>query len=638
MQNLLNELLKTLKNDERLLIEGKLAKNKIIELALAMDEDLIALLISNKTIKKQFFKKAGESLVFDKVVFQSFVSNKEFLPDSYTAFKNKVGLTANREYLTESKEVLLSWPYKDCVLEGGQTKEDQKNDEVFWNETLAPDEIDRLLEPKVLTNFKKYDAKGEQVVKDISIADNLVIKGNNLLTLHSLKKQYTGMIKLIYIDPPYNTGNDGFGYNDSFNHSSWLTFMKNRLEASRELLSHDGVIFVSCDDNEQAYLKVLMDEIFGRDNFIANIVAQTNPRGRTLDKFLAKTFEYILVYTLKPGFQSLFEIPKSDKALKDYDKEDKNGQYRELELRNRNPVFNRENRPNLFYPIYIDPKTDKVSLKRTKQYSQEALPQNSKMEDGCWTWGQEKVNKNLHLLVGRKVSTGNWRIYRKDYIPEKGAYTKEKSLWLDKNINHENGKEELGKLFGTTPFSFPKSVDLIKKCLRIGTQHDQEHIVLDFHAGSGTTAQATIELNQEDGGNRKYILCEQMDYINDVTVSRVQKIIKQEEIDSCFTYCELKELNESLIVKIRNASTKKDMRLLWNAVNECDFLKYETSDSLDKESFQEFEKLTRDEQKQVLISILDKNQIYVNYSDINDEDYKVSKEDKALNEKFYGEA
>ena len=172
MQNLLDVLLKTLKNDERLLVDGKLAKNKIVELALAMDEGLITLLIKNKTIKKHFFKKAGEALVFDKVVFQSFVSNKEFLPDSYTAFKNKVGLTANKEYLTESKEVVLAWAYKDCVLEGGQTKEDQKRDEIFWNETLAPDEIDRLLDPKVLTSFKQYDANGEHAVKSMSIDAN----------------------------------------------------------------------------------------------------------------------------------------------------------------------------------------------------------------------------------------------------------------------------------------------------------------------------------------------------------------------------------------------------------------------------------------------------------------------------------
>ncbi len=188
MQNLLNELKQTLEADERLVIDGKLAKNKIVELALAMDESLLQLLLQNDTIKKHFFSEINGILVFDKVEFQAFVSNKQFLPVSYTAFKNKIGLTSNGNYLTESKEVVITWAYKDCVLEGGQTKEDQKFKEIFWNETLAPDEIDRLLEPKTLTYFKKYDEDGEHEVDAISTDDNLIIKGNNLLALHSLKK------------------------------------------------------------------------------------------------------------------------------------------------------------------------------------------------------------------------------------------------------------------------------------------------------------------------------------------------------------------------------------------------------------------------------------------------------------------
>src|SRR5690606_27565817 len=192
MQNLLEELKSTLEIDDRLVIDGKLNKNKIVEMALALDEELLSLLLKNDTIKKHFFKEVNGTLIFDKIEFQRFVSNKQFLPDSYTAFKNKIGLTANGEYLTESKEVELVWPYKDCVLEGGQTKEDQRRNEIFWNTTLAPDEIDRLLDHKVLTNYKKYDKDGVHEVKDISAKDNLIIKGNNLLAIHSLKKVDAG--------------------------------------------------------------------------------------------------------------------------------------------------------------------------------------------------------------------------------------------------------------------------------------------------------------------------------------------------------------------------------------------------------------------------------------------------------------
>ena len=287
---LMEEFKALLKEDQRLVADGKLLKNRIIELALKLDEDLIKLLLKNERIKQHFFKSVDGILIFDKERFMKFVDNKEFLPSSYTTFKNKIGLaTEDGRYLVKSKEVVLVWPYKDCILEGGQGKPDEKRKEIFHNEILAPDEIDRLLEPKVFTNFKRIDKDGEHELdgfrRDVevnrkrglpedTITDNLLIKGNNLLVLCSLLKEFRGKVKLIYIDPPYNTGNDEFQYNDNFNHSTWLTFMKNRLEVAKELLREDGVIFVQCDDNEQAYLKVLMDEIFGRKNFATSIVVK----------------------------------------------------------------------------------------------------------------------------------------------------------------------------------------------------------------------------------------------------------------------------------------------------------------------------------------------------------------------------
>jgi adenine-specific DNA-methyltransferase len=270
MGNFLEHLKNLLKKDERLVSKDGLLKNKIIELALKLDKDLIKLLLSDKKTKEVFFIDVDGTLVFDKDKFVGFVSNKQFLPDSYTAFKNKIGLIDEKgEFISEKKEVVLSWPYKDCVLEGGMTKEDQKRDEIFWNEILAPDQITRLLEPKVFTNAKRIDKDGEHKFNGFrtdangDIKDNLIIKGNNLLVLHSLKKRFAGKVKLIYIDPPYNIGSD-FQYNDRFNHSTWLTFMKNRLEVARNLLADDGIIFVQIDDNELAHLKVLMDEIFGK--------------------------------------------------------------------------------------------------------------------------------------------------------------------------------------------------------------------------------------------------------------------------------------------------------------------------------------------------------------------------------------
>ncbi|MBQ9471151.1 MAG: site-specific DNA-methyltransferase, partial [Bacteroidales bacterium] len=303
MENLFNHLEQVvLRMDSRFCTEdGHLLKNNVVEAALALDPKLLHYLLADEKLKKQFFSEVDGLLVFDKVKFQRFVMNKQFLPDSYTSFKNKIGLTnENGEFLSESREVVLSWPYKDCMLEGGQTKEDAKRQEIFWNETLAPDEINRLTEPKALCHFRRYDSKGEHEATELRPDDNLIIKGNNLLALYSLRERFRGQVKLIYIDPPYNTGNDSFGYNDSFNHSTWLTFMKNRLEVAKELLRNDGVLFMHIDDIEEAYLKVLADEVFGRNNFV-NVIAVrfSTPSGTKTahkDKTIIKQKDLILVY------------------------------------------------------------------------------------------------------------------------------------------------------------------------------------------------------------------------------------------------------------------------------------------------------------------------------------------------------
>lgn len=246
MSNLFESLVEVIKKDERFFSdEGTLLRNKLYESAMNMDVDLVRLLLSNSDLKERFFSEVDGVLVFDKIKFGWVINNREFLPDSYTRYKNKIGLVNNKgEYISESNDVELVFPYKDCVLEGGQTKEDQKRSEIFYNETLAPDEVDRLLYPKVLTNTKRYTANGVQSITDILENDNLIIKGNNLLAISSLLKVYEGKIKLIYIEPPYDTGSDSFGYNDRFNRSSWLAFMKKRLEIAKQLLSDDGAIYV----------------------------------------------------------------------------------------------------------------------------------------------------------------------------------------------------------------------------------------------------------------------------------------------------------------------------------------------------------------------------------------------------------
>ena len=319
-------LAEVLGKNEDLVVDGVLDKNMVAELARKYDKGLLTALCGNKDLKKLFFEEIDGQLVFKKDIFLQFISQKEFLPDSYTKFSQKIGLaTAGGDLLANDNRVVLNWPYKDCVLEGGQTKKDQKRDEVFFNEILAPDQISTILEDKVFTNWKRYDKDGEHKLDKLNPKDNLIIKGNNLVVLHSLKKRFAGRVKLIYIDPPYNTSNDSFGYNDTFNHATWLTFMRNRLKIAKDLLAKDGVIFIQLDFNEVHYCKVLMDEVFGRENFRNEIIWRYGKMASSSKKFLSD-HDTILYYSKnnEAGTHNKTYV-KLDKPVKRLAREMKNG-------------------------------------------------------------------------------------------------------------------------------------------------------------------------------------------------------------------------------------------------------------------------------------------------------------------------
>jgi len=399
--------------------------------------------------------------------------------------------------------------------------------------------------------------------------DNLIIHGDNLHALKALLPRYANRIKCIYIDPPYNTGNEGWVYNDNVNsplmrqwltdnapvdnedlekHDKWLCMMWPRLHLLKELLAEDGVIFISIDDNEVHHLRMLMNEIFGSDNSIAQIVVQTNPRGRSLQQHVARTHEYVLMYAKDIMTVEVYKIPKTEKSLSEYNKQDDDGSYRLLRLRNTGvQFFNRETRPNLFFPIYVDPRTGDTSLTPNVNFSVEVLPTTDDGVEGCWTWSKDKISKNPGLIVGAKVRGGKWRIYRKDYLKGESLLTLPKSLLTGTEVNHEVGKEMLTKLFSAAPFEYPKSTELIANLVRIACKGDA--IILDSFAGSGTTAHAALALNKEDGGNRKFILIECEDYADSITAERVRRVIKgipdatnkflREGLGGSFTYCTL---------------------------------------------------------------------------------------------------
>jgi len=626
MQNLQNDLIELLKHEDSLVIDGQLNKNKIVEMALQVAPKLIKLLLQHDTFKNHFFTDVEGVMVFDKIKFQRFVNNKSFLPDSYTAFKNKIGLTINDgttdNYINTKNDVVLAWPHKDCVLEGGQTKEEQKRNEIFWNETLAPDEVDRLLDPKVFTNWKKYDQQGEHEVAEITSNDNLIIKGNNLLALSSLtkRKEISGKVKLIYIDPPYNTGNDGFRYNDSFNHATWLTFMRNRLLIAKELLHPSGVIFIHLDYNELHYCKVLMDEIFGKERFQNEIVwrrKQATSYGKA--RFGIVT-DSILFYSKTDVYDFYPTYSKDDENTQRYIRERfifDDGDGRKYM---KSPLVNSLYRPNLRYVFQgINP------------------------PDNGWLYSKERMQElfeNGELIIPEDA---NARIYRKIFADTYEGQVIQ-SLWADIPIVNPMAKERVD-------FDTQKPEKLLQRIIQSTTKEGE--IVLDFVAGSGTTLVTALKMR------RRFVGIEQMDYIKNITCERLQNVIGKEQQKEgellpvinydasgiskevnwqgggSFIYCELAKYNQTFADQILEADKKEKLLEIWNEMKEKAFLSYQ----FDKQTFDEriaaFETLSLDDQKKFLLEVLDKNQLYVNYSEIDDKTYGISEADKKLNKQFY---
>ena len=595
-------------HNEEFLVEGILNKNKLSELARKYDVKLLNVLMKEEKIKNHFFSKLEEGvLVFKKDVFLQFLNNKEFLPDSFTAYKTKIGLgSSDGSLLSENHDIVLNFPYKDCILEGGQTKEDTKRDEIFFNETLAPTEITRLFDDKVFANFKRYDKEGEHEVKEIRENDNIIIRGNNLVTLHSLKKRYAGKVKCIYIDPPYNTGNDSFGYNDRFKHSTWLTFMKNRLEIAKELLASDGLLFVHLDYNESHYFKVLADSIFDPDNFVNEIIWRRKQATSYGKKKFGITNDSIFIYS-KSGEYNFFPIYSLDddntqKYIRErfkFDDNDGKGKYM------KSPLVNSLYRPNLKYEFCgINP------------------PENG------WLYSKERMQEfyeNGELII---PEDSNARIYRKIYLNSyKGQLVQ--NIWLDIPIVNPMAKEQVN-------FSTQKPEKLLMRILDTCT--NEGDLVLDFHLGSGTTAVVAHKMK------RKYIGIEQMEYIESVTVERMKKVIAGEQGGISkdvnwqgggeFIYCELRNDAEEFKNNVIESKSTEELIELLNFAKKSSFLSYRIDPKKLKEK--EFLELSFAEQKQLLLEIIDQNNLYVNYSDLDDDTYGISEDEKKLNKEFYG--
>jgi adenine-specific DNA-methyltransferase len=618
----LDDLTEVLTKDDRLINEsGKLLKTKISELARQLDEDLIKLLLTDPRLKQFFFKDIEGTLIFDEAKFLNFVHNEAFLADSYTAFKNKVGLaTSKDDYLSERSEVVLNWPYRDCVLEGGQDHEDQKRDEVFWNEVLGADQRDVLLAPKVLAGFKQYDKNGAHEVTELSENDSFVFHGNNLLTLYTLKKRYAGKIKCIYIDPPYNpdSPSNTFVYNNRFNHSTWLTFMKNRLEVARDMLTNDGVLIVAIDDNEFTYLGVLLNEVFPRHE-IHCITIVHNPRG-----VQGTNFSYVHEY-------AFFVIPKDKKSIGDRKIDSKDITFRSL--RDHGGESLRTDAKNCFYPIII--KNDEIvdfgdvaedddhpgqTVKKGDHYY--VYPVDQEGTERKWRYARQSIEGVRHLLRAKKSKTGYEISIGKDF----GQY---KTVWTGSRYDsNEYGTKLIKRLVPGCRFDFPKSLWNVYDCLYAVVGEDKDAIVMDFFGGSGTTAHAVLELNK-DGGNRRFILAEQMHYVESCTVPRIVAALKEDNINTGFVYAYLKNDANAFLRDVEKVTKQAESEALLAKITKSNFLSYRFDPS--KFEKEKFARLPLREQKRLLIELVDKNKLYINYHDIDDANYKIDEHTKELN-------
>lgn len=655
MQNLFKDLEDLLQRDQSFISDGAILKNSVIEAALNMDPDLLTLLMQSETIKAHFFTEVAGIMVFDKVKFQDFVSNKAFLPDSYTAFRNRIGLTNGRgDYLSQSRDVVLAWPYKDCVLEGGMTKEEQGRNEVFWNTTLSPDDITRLFEPKALTGWERWDAEAAasghpKPVGEISEHDNLLIKGNNLLALHSLKTRYKGKAKLIYIDPPFNTESDSFKYNDRFNRSSWLTFMKNRLEVAKDMLNPSGTIMVHIDEKEMAHLRVLCDEILGRENFLNIFCIKTSdPSGhKTVNPSPYSQTEYILLYAKhKPSYryQTHFVPATYDSS---YNRLIKNpdAPYAEWEIVGLNEHVAQENGyentrqaneklgAHVFEGLVAKYAFDQrhavfqlTAIADDAAKSIVAIRDKSKLANGK-IFRAESNGGEVFVLNGRQVY-----LYANKIKEIDGKLTPAKpltNLWTDIAYNG------ISKEGGATLKNGKKPEKLLRRVIEIST--DEGDLVVDFFAGSGTTAAVAHKLK------RQWIAVEQLDYINTLTKNRLLNVMNRDDSGvskavewsggGSFVYAELASSNSAYADRIEAAQDVAALQSVRADAQATGYLRYD----VDLSAFEtdDFSALSLNDAKCVLMDCLDANHFYVNLGSLGDARFDISAEDAAATRSFY---
>lgn len=630
----INDVLREFK--DKYFIDDVVNKAKVIQDLDGYDAPLLEAFITNETINKNFTIDIAGNIVMQTNKLIELFEADEYWQDSYTKYSKKIGLTAGGKFIDESTDVVLDFPYKDTVLKASMSKEDTDKDDLrpnepFLNEVIAKEEIDVLLDKKILVNAKKYDENGVHDIDSFDENDNLIMKGNNLLALHTLKERYTGKVKMIYIDVPYyfieNKEYNAFKYNSNFKLSTWLTFLYNRITIAKELLHESGSIWVHVGEDGMHYLKIILDQCFGADRFIGTVPRKTREGKNDVPFNFSQDFDFILIYTRSDKDKSILNRKINRNYIETPDFPGR--PWRRGDIKQQK---NYKERPNSYFDM-INPKTGKIY----------PVDKNAVWRVTKDTFEEWYLKGYIGFPDDYDFMTGTMPFRRsfkdEDEKKEKGAAVF--SDFLLKDFIQQimgKGKTSRNDLVNEMDFNYAKPESMVSSILSVTT--NENDLVLDFFMGSATTQAVAHKMK------RRYIGIEQMDYINTVSVPRLQKVIEGEQSGiskdvewqggGSFVYVELMEKNRGFLTSVQNAKTTTELQEIFTFMLEEAEIDFRVDLEAVKDTLGE---LSLNDQKKTLIKIIDKNQLYYNYSEIDDENVRdlIEDNDYSFNKSFYSE-
>lgn len=655
---LFDELKKALVSfGDKYFIGDELNRSQISNDLRAYNEDLLSKLFEIDFIKKNYLKNVAGQYLFQIDQLEEAILYDDYWDTSYTKYENRVGLTSNGKFIKDNQDVVLDFPFKDCVLTASMTKEDSKNgyDDAFLNEVIEKDEIDRLFDKKILINSKKYDRNGEKDINSFNIEkDNLIIKGNNLVALHTLSNLYVRKVKLIYLDPPYFFNNKQedkvFPYNSNFRLSTWLVFLKNRFSVALGMLEDGGFFVVQMNDYGVFHLKILLDEIFANTNggFVNDVIVKmsdlSGPKMSHVSKKIPKIKEHILIYTNDYLKATLNPI----RIKGSWDNSITNKRYTSF-------VNKRgSNDPKEWEYTTVKAHLSKIGIEYGSEKATNYLLQHA----DCVF--RTATNSTLSKMA--KKEKFNPKVFTKVKTTSgltKFVYKNEEVLFANSKLRNVNGElmptepisdvwddialNDLSNEGGINFSNGEKPERLLKRIIELTT--NKNDLILDFFMGSATTQAVALKLG------RRFIGLEQMDYVHNVSIKRLLNVIGgdsrgiSKEVKwrggGTFVYAELMPKNMSYLQDLISAKTFDEMHEIYKRMLSGIGESQEAADISFKADLHKIEwdtdKVKFEDQKRLLIKLLDKNDLYYNYSEIDDKNVQklLSNSDYQFNKSFY---